>query len=344
MQCLTPPQTMTLTINGFHQHVVSYYTLEDAVAGRLRRPSTIPEFAALEISPEYLNVANFRYPPSIEMGQDGVPRYHGEPDDRPVSPARMPTAYADMYDPYGQPTGFDSHHGPRMRSVTVPAMGTAFSPSVPSPGYPVPPGSAGGYYDPQPMHGMVPGPRPSGPMRPGTAQSSRRYEPYGGNPRAVGPGSGESGHVRRQSQPPPTTDPGYYQPSEYNYQPPSTAPGAFPYYSAAAAPPPSQPPMASPMVSPSYPSGQYAGWHQPQTAMRLMPSSRSDLLHPGDPPSSSGSIDSAPGSSGAHHMVPPSDGWAPVPQSAPPGWESHPPPMSQPYAVAQSDGWQAGLA
>lgn len=336
---------MTLTIGGFHQHVVSYYTLEDAVAGRLRRPSTIPEFAALEISPDYLNVANFRYPPSIEMGQDGVPRYHGEPDDRPVSPPRIPTGYPDMYDPYGQPTSFESHH-PRMRSVTVPAMGTAFSPTVPSPGYPVPPGSTAGYYDPQPMHGMAQVPRPSGPMRPVTAQSSRRYEPYGANPRAVGgPGSGESGHVRRQSQPPPTTDPSYYQPSEYNYQPPSTAPGAFPYYSAAAAPPPSQQPMASPMVSPSYPSSsQYAGgWHQPPTAMRLMPSSRSDLLHPGDPPSSSGSIDSAPGSSGAH-MVPPSDAWAPVPASAPSGWESHPPQMAQQYAVTQGDGWQAGLA
>lgn len=332
---------MTLTINGFHQHVVSYYTLEDAVAGRLRRPSTIPEFTALDISPEYLNVANFRYPPTIEMGQDGVPRYHGEQDDRPVSPARIPTAYADIYaDPYGHAAAFDSHHGPRMRAVTVPTISSGFSQTVPSPGYPVPPGSAGGYYDQQPMHTMAPAPRPTGPMRPNPTQSSRRYEPYGGNPRALGPG--ESGHVRRQSQPPPITDPGYYQPSEYNYQPPSTAPGAFPYYSAAAAPPPSQPPMASPIVSPGYPSSQYGGWHQP--AMRMMPSLRSDMLHAaGDPPSSAGSIDSAPGSSGAH-MVPPSDGWAPVSSSAPPGWESHPPQMAQSYAVAQGDGWQAGLA
>jgi hypothetical protein len=333
-------KTMTLTINGFHQHVVSYYTLEDAVAGRLRRPSTIPEFTALDISPEYLNLANFRYPPTLEMGQDGVPRYHGEQDDRPVSPARMPAAYADMYgDPYGQAAAFDGHHGPRLRAVTVPTVGTGFSPTVPSPSYPVPPSAS--YYDPQPMHAMAPVPRPSGPMRPNTAQSSRRYDPYGGNPRAGGPG--DSGHARRLSQPPPITDPGYYQPGEYNYQPPSTAPGAFPYYSAAAAPPQSQPPMPSPMVSPGYPPSQYGGWHQPPAAMRLMPSSRPDMLHAaGDPPSSAGSIDSAPGSSGAH-MVPPSEGWAPVPSSAPPAWDSHPPQMAQPYAVTQ-DGWQAGLA
>ncbi|KLT40744.1 hypothetical protein CC85DRAFT_303862 [Cutaneotrichosporon oleaginosum] len=337
-------KTMTLPINGFHQHVVSYYTLEDAVAGRLRRPSTIPEFTALDISPEYLNLANFRYPPSIDMGSDGVPRYHGEQDDRPVSPARMPTAYADMYgDPYGQPTTFDSHHGPRIRAITAPTVSAGFSPTVPSPGYPVPPPSAG-YYDPPPMHPMAAAPRPSGPIRPSTAQSAHRYDPYGGNPRAGGQGDGA--HARRLSQPPPNSnsDPGYYQHSDYNYQPPSTAPGAFPYYSAAAAPPPSQAPMPSPMMSPGYPSSQYTGWHQPPAAMRLMPPSRSDMLHgAGDPPSSAGSIDSAPGSSGAH-MVPPSDGWAPVPSNAPPAWDNHPQQMAQPYAVTQNDGWQAGLA
>lgn len=339
---------MTLTISGFHQHVVSYYTLEDAVAGRLRRPSTIPEFASLEISPEYLNVANFRYPPSIELGADGVPRYHGEPDDRPVSPSRMPQYGAEMYDAYGG-GGLDSHHQPRMRSVTVPTISTTnFSPTQSSYVHP----SSGGYYDPQQQMHIPPAPRISGgPARPG--HGSRRYDPYAStNPRVLHPGmppqNVDSGHQRRLSQPPPPGEQNYYQPSEYNYQPPSTAPGAFTYYSPASAAPPQQQPLPSPVVSsPSYGSGggpgQYA-WHQPPAqGLRTLPiPGRPDMLD--HPSSSSGSLDSAPGSSGAHVMPP---DWANLPPAnAAPVWDNHPPPQmsQQPYAVQQGDGWQAGLA
>ena len=66
---------MSVTVNGFAQHMISYYTMEDVVDGRLRSPSTIPELASLEISPEYLHKQNFRFPPMIEVGQDGIPRY-----------------------------------------------------------------------------------------------------------------------------------------------------------------------------------------------------------------------------------------------------------------------------
>jgi len=55
--------------------MVSYYSVEDVLAGKLRSPSTIPELASVEISPEYLHKQNFRFPPMIEVGQDGVPRY-----------------------------------------------------------------------------------------------------------------------------------------------------------------------------------------------------------------------------------------------------------------------------
>jgi hypothetical protein len=66
---------MSVTVNGFSQHMISYYSVEDVMSGKLRTPSTIPELSALEISPEYLHKQNFRFPPMIEVGQDGVPRY-----------------------------------------------------------------------------------------------------------------------------------------------------------------------------------------------------------------------------------------------------------------------------
>ena len=69
------PQTMSVNVNGFAQHMVSYYSVQDVLAGRLRTPSTIPELMALEISPEDLHKQNFRFPPIVEVGPDGVPRY-----------------------------------------------------------------------------------------------------------------------------------------------------------------------------------------------------------------------------------------------------------------------------
>lgn len=69
------PQTMSVQMQGYSQHMISYYTVEDVMSGKLRAPSTIPELAALEISPEYLQKQNFRFPPMIEVGHDGIPRY-----------------------------------------------------------------------------------------------------------------------------------------------------------------------------------------------------------------------------------------------------------------------------
>lgn len=68
-------KTMSIVINGFSQHMISYYKLDDIYANRLRTPSSIPEFASLEISPEYLDRRNFRVPPMVEMGPDGILRY-----------------------------------------------------------------------------------------------------------------------------------------------------------------------------------------------------------------------------------------------------------------------------
>ncbi|RDB21974.1 Global transcription regulator sge1 [Hypsizygus marmoreus] len=79
-------KTFSLTIGGVSQHLISYYRIEDVTNGRLRSPSSLPELASLDISPEYLDKTHFRNPPKVEIGVDGLPRYRGEADDIDTSP------------------------------------------------------------------------------------------------------------------------------------------------------------------------------------------------------------------------------------------------------------------
>jgi hypothetical protein len=79
-----------LTISGVSQHLISYYKIEDVEGGRLRSPSSLPELASLDISPEYLDKTHFRNPPKVEIGVDGLPRYRGEADDVESSPSLLP--------------------------------------------------------------------------------------------------------------------------------------------------------------------------------------------------------------------------------------------------------------
>ncbi|KAK2464993.1 hypothetical protein APHAL10511_003069 [Amanita phalloides] len=79
-------KTFSLTIGGVAQHLISYYKVEDVESGRLRSPSSLPELASLDISPEYLDKTHFRNPPKVEIGPDGVLRYRGEADDIDTSP------------------------------------------------------------------------------------------------------------------------------------------------------------------------------------------------------------------------------------------------------------------
>ncbi|KAJ7719429.1 Gti1/Pac2 family-domain-containing protein [Mycena maculata] len=60
------------------QHLISYYSPADVAAGRLRPPSSLPELASLAIAESLLERANFRVPPRVEIGADGVRRYLGE--------------------------------------------------------------------------------------------------------------------------------------------------------------------------------------------------------------------------------------------------------------------------
>lgn len=74
-------KTFSLTIDGVTQHLISYYKVEDVEEGRLRSPSSLPEIASLDISPEYLDKQHFRIAPKIEICFDGKPRYRGEADE-----------------------------------------------------------------------------------------------------------------------------------------------------------------------------------------------------------------------------------------------------------------------
>ncbi|KAI7878756.1 hypothetical protein K492DRAFT_164580 [Lichtheimia hyalospora FSU 10163] len=65
-------KTMSIVVNGVSQHLVSYYNPQDVLENRLRTPSSVPELASLEISPELLARQNFRIPPMVEPTFEGA--------------------------------------------------------------------------------------------------------------------------------------------------------------------------------------------------------------------------------------------------------------------------------
>ena len=100
--CADYYKTFSLTIAGVSQHLISYYRVEDVENGRLRSPSSLPELATLEISPEYLDKTHFRQPPRVEYGPDGVPRYRGEADDPDLETiVRAADKSSRRFEPYG---------------------------------------------------------------------------------------------------------------------------------------------------------------------------------------------------------------------------------------------------
>ncbi|KAI8644303.1 Gti1/Pac2 family-domain-containing protein [Parasitella parasitica] len=59
-------KTMSIIVNGVAQHLISYYDPQEVLQEKLRAPSSVPELASLEISPELLVKQNFRIPPLVE--------------------------------------------------------------------------------------------------------------------------------------------------------------------------------------------------------------------------------------------------------------------------------------
>ncbi|EPY53481.1 gluconate transporter inducer Gti1 [Schizosaccharomyces cryophilus OY26] len=62
-------KTISLTIHGQLHHLISYYTAEDVLDGKLKTPSSMPLFRHLPISPDLLESKNFRIPPLIEAAE-----------------------------------------------------------------------------------------------------------------------------------------------------------------------------------------------------------------------------------------------------------------------------------
>lgn len=71
-------KTISIQVDGSTQHLISYYKVDDVRNGRLNTPLSLPEIAAVNISPMILHKSNFRNPPDIEVMPDGSLRYRGD--------------------------------------------------------------------------------------------------------------------------------------------------------------------------------------------------------------------------------------------------------------------------
>lgn len=69
----------TFALNSIH--LVSYFSLDDVLTGRLRTPSSMPELASLELPSDFLHPDLFRMPLRTTKDSFGHRRYLGEPDD-----------------------------------------------------------------------------------------------------------------------------------------------------------------------------------------------------------------------------------------------------------------------
>ncbi|KAG8215858.1 Gti1/Pac2 family-domain-containing protein [Butyriboletus roseoflavus] len=263
-------KTFSLTISGVSQHLISYYKIEDVEQGRLRSPSSLPELASLDISPEYLDKTHFRNPPKVEIGVDGIPRYRGEADDIDPSPSmltgplssglplltdgRVSDGKRGRYNPYAKKRRSKANHS-ESASPTDRQGNTLPSPATPtSSSQTGPPPTPHGYPDQSPVSSIPPHPH---------------YAPYPLPPSYYGPPGyavlpplshvGSPCSSVSPSTPHPHQSPAPPQPygySGYNNAPPAdpqqqglvppNSQGFYPYY-----PPPPHPPY-----------GGYTGtWH-----------------------------------------------------------------------------------
>ncbi|KZT60532.1 hypothetical protein CALCODRAFT_480622 [Calocera cornea HHB12733] len=119
--------TITFDTNTPHaraHHIISYYTPEDVLEGRLLPISKLALFQGMEPAHEWLDPTHFRYPPKIEFDNYGYRRYLGEADDEPVptSPSRHTLAALSKhrgisYETARTPRSHSSRHVPYTRPV-----------------------------------------------------------------------------------------------------------------------------------------------------------------------------------------------------------------------------------
>ncbi|EIM83674.1 uncharacterized protein STEHIDRAFT_63073 [Stereum hirsutum FP-91666 SS1] len=65
-------KTITVVADGTAHHVVAYYSEEDVLSGRLQRPVRRSDLAQVAVPLSMVYATNFRYPPHIELGMNGL--------------------------------------------------------------------------------------------------------------------------------------------------------------------------------------------------------------------------------------------------------------------------------
>nr|CDI56277.1 conserved hypothetical protein [Melanopsichium pennsylvanicum 4] len=118
-------KTISIQVEGSTQHLISYYKIEDVQNGRLTIPSNLPEMFSFSISPIFLNKSNFRYPPVVEIGLDGLPRYVGESTDSAMRPSGHASSGNESYS-----SGSEARHDGLTRAASRSL--SLYSPAPPS--------------------------------------------------------------------------------------------------------------------------------------------------------------------------------------------------------------------
>lgn len=67
-----PLQTISFTLKGVAYHIVSYFTEEDLLSGRLLRASKLYDLQHIVITPTMLRPSDFRHPPPVHTEADGA--------------------------------------------------------------------------------------------------------------------------------------------------------------------------------------------------------------------------------------------------------------------------------
>ena len=300
-------QTFSLTIGGVSQHLISYYKVEDVEQGRLRSPSSLPELASLDISPEYLDKTHFRNPPKVEIGVDGVPRYRGEADDIESVPSMLSAPLSSglplltdgritegkrgtRYNPYTTGSGKRSRKSkntqPESASPTDHHESSLPSPSTPSTAQPPPasayPDQAVSSLPAQPHYSPYPSPSYYGvpgysAAHPPVYSSSSFPTPSPTTPHQPSSTPPQSYSYSGYANASATADP------QISHHPPNsvTQGNYYPYYPPTA----SQPPYGSYPPGNAWPTPSYAGYPPPPSGSSSVPPLTASISELSDTPS-----------------------------------------------------------
>ena len=78
-------KTLSIQLNGYTQHMISYYSKEDVLRYKLSTPTSIPAIYNLQISSGLLLKQGFRVPPSVECADIVMKRPSLSPSSRSTS-------------------------------------------------------------------------------------------------------------------------------------------------------------------------------------------------------------------------------------------------------------------